>query len=130
MFGDVVQHEAASRFDRAAEPHLDPPGRGVGRDAKLFQKIAKVDLGQRAVEDQAHRALVGMRADQHDRPFKARIGHARHGDQDLAGQVGMVRAARRGAAGPVAVNVGTAHLFSFPSKIGFGGSCCKACAEL
>ena len=62
MFGDIVQDEAPPRFDRAAEPHLDPPGRGIGGDPKLFQQVAEVDFGQGAVQDQAHRAFIGMGA--------------------------------------------------------------------
>ncbi len=82
-----MQHKPAPAFHRAAEMHTDVPPPGRDGDLQMLQEAAETQLFQRFVHDQAHGAIVGMGADQHHAAVEARVGHAGHGDQDLAGKL-------------------------------------------
>ena len=89
-----MQHEAAAGLDRAAFQHLH--GHGVFRqldlirlldDVELHQQFGKVDTARRAVDDDAHGAFGGMRAEIDHRTLEARISHHRHRDQQLTVEI-------------------------------------------
>ena len=80
------------------------PLRRDRRDIKLLQKRLEGRTLQRAVEDDAHRAVLAMSADQDHGLGEMRIGEGRHGDEHLAGQpvglpVGKVEGANPGGIG-------------------------------
>jgi len=63
---------------------VSPPGvTGV----ELLQQIREGDGADQAIDDQAHGAFLVVGADVDHGSCKARIGHARHGDQQLAGEI-------------------------------------------
>ena len=82
-----MQHETAIGLDRPAE--TDPEISDIGPvqlDIDLAEKT-----GQRhaegTVDDDAHRALLAVLADEGQRTRKDRIGKAGHGNQELAGEI-------------------------------------------
>jgi len=54
-------------------------------DLHLRENLAQSVVGQ-AIDHQPHRTVFVVLAQQHHGPRKARIVHARHGDQDVANQ--------------------------------------------
>jgi hypothetical protein len=60
----------------------------VGADVQLLQKIVEGDRADAAVDHQPHRAVGAVGAHVDHRAREARVAHLRHGDQELAGQVG------------------------------------------
>jgi hypothetical protein len=55
-------------------------------DAQLREQVGEAKLGHGLVDDEAHRALVAVRAQIDDRALEARVAHGGHGDQQLAGE--------------------------------------------
>jgi hypothetical protein len=55
-------------------------------DIELFQQVLEARLLERAVDDDAHRALRCMGAHKDHALHEARIGHAGHGNEQLPGQ--------------------------------------------
>ena len=89
-----VQHEAALGLDRPAAHHFHDAGARrqldrVGRrnDVELHQQIGEIDVRRRMIDDDAHGAFGGMRADIDQRAREALVQHRRHGDQHLAVQI-------------------------------------------
>ena len=85
-----VEDEAPARFDRAALQDADrlgalrQPDRFLRRDhLKLDQKLREAHLRRRLIDDDSHRAVLGMGAEIDHGPRKAVVGHARHGDEHL-----------------------------------------------
>ena len=78
-----MQDEAAAGFHRPAEIHHLILDRALGLDFELLQQIDESDLRHRLVDHQPHRPLIAVRAEIDDGAGKARIGHTRHGDQQL-----------------------------------------------
>ena len=85
-----MQHEAALGLDRPAAQHLQALGLARqpdqllgGDDVELDQKVGKPRIGRRLVDDNAHRAILGMGTDIDDAAAEAGIGHAGHRDQAL-----------------------------------------------
>jgi hypothetical protein len=106
-----MQHEAAAGLDRAALQHLH--GLGVFRqldllglldDVELHQQFRKIDGAGGMVDNDAHGAFGGMRADVNHRTRKARVSHHRHGDQQLAVEIAAIRRIVAAAGGLAANN--------------------------
>ena len=89
-----VQHEAAARLDRTAHQHLHPAdllrqtdALRFRHDVELDEEIREVQVGGRPVEDDAHGALGGMRADVDHGTRETVVGHAGHCDEKLAVEI-------------------------------------------
>ena len=54
---------------------------------ELHQQIGKFDIARRLVDDDAHGAFAGMRADIDHAAGKTLVAHRRHGDQHLAVEI-------------------------------------------
>ena len=98
-----VQHEAAPGLHRAALEHLDVAGArrqldALGRrdDFELHQQVGKVDVAGRLVDDDAHGAFGGMRAD---------IDHARAKSARRPSPAWRSASARRDSRAPVGLPV-------------------------
>ena len=93
-----MQHETAAGIDRTALQHLHRLAM-VGHldlvraldDVELHQKLRKVDAPCRMIDDDAHGALGGMRAQVDHRTLEARVAHHGHRDQHLAVEITLVR---------------------------------------
>jgi len=59
----------------------------IADDIKLHQKIAKIDVGGRLVDDDAHRAFGRVRAHIDDAAREPFVAHRRHRDQHLAVEI-------------------------------------------
>ena len=81
-----MQHKSATALDRAAEMHADIAALGRG-DVELIQQFGKAEIGDDLVDDQPHRAVFAMGADQDHCMFKARILQSGHGEQKFSGQI-------------------------------------------
>ena len=86
-----VQHEAALGLDRAAAQHLHALGLARqadqlvgGDDVELDQQIRKARVGRRLVDDDAHRAILGMGADIDDAAAEARCRSCRASRSGIA----------------------------------------------
>ena len=53
---------------------------------ELLEQRAEADAGALVADADADRAILVMDAHRDHRPLEARVGHARHGEQQLAGQ--------------------------------------------
>ena len=83
----VVDDESALALHRPALEHRDPIGVSRGSlDAHVVEDRGELDV-ERPVDDDAHRAVLAVRAHQGHRPVKVRIGEARHRDEELVGQI-------------------------------------------
>jgi hypothetical protein len=78
-----MQDEAAALLDRAARQHADARRLGPVRDVQLSEQVGEGDLAERAVDDEAQRAVLAVRAEVDDRPLEARIAHLGHRDEEL-----------------------------------------------
>ena len=90
-----MEDEAAPRLDRPAM--MDRAvGRFAGIDVELAKQAAKTDPGALVADADTDRALLVMRTHRDHRPLESRVGHARHRQQQFAGEEGgwsiMVRA--------------------------------------
>jgi hypothetical protein len=90
-----VEHETACRLDRAAHEHGHPAeliGQvnplDLGDDFELDQEIGHGHVGGWPIENNAHRPFRRVGANINDRPSKAFIRHAGHGDEKLPVEVG------------------------------------------
>ena len=61
-------------------------------DVELHQQAREIDAAGRMIDDDAHGAFGGMRAHIDHRALETRIAHHRHGDQQLAVEIAIVRA--------------------------------------
>ena len=85
-----MEHEAAPVLDRPAEMHRQIAHLRARLDRQVFEQIVHPQLVGRLVEHEAHGPVGRMGAEKHDRLRKARIAHAGHGDEDLAGQIAII----------------------------------------
>ena len=80
-----VEDEAAARLDRPAV--VD---RAIGRlarvDVELLEQAAEADAGALVADADADRAILVVNAQGDHRALEPRVGHARHRQQQLAGQ--------------------------------------------
>lgn len=85
-----MQDKAAATLDRTSEMNPDIAHLGPATvDLKLFQQIGEPHLWGGLVHDQTHCPFFRVRTHEHNAVGKARIAHARHGDKELAAQVGL-----------------------------------------
>ena len=85
-----MKNETAAHFHRPAEHDPDLVV-GIGHlDLQLLQEAGKGDAVDFAVDDQAHGAVGGMGAQIDHRLGEPGIGHLRHGDEKLTGQVAIL----------------------------------------
>jgi len=93
-----MEDETPPGFHRTAE--MDPDFLDIGSIGivaileypKLCQEIGKADIGGGSVDDDAHRAFLGMGAYINNRPSKAIVRHAGHGDEKMAVKINAVSA--------------------------------------
>ena len=98
----AVQHEAAAGLDRAADVDRHRPGyrsampsSASSADAEALQEVGEGDVRGALVDDEAHRPILGVRAQVDDRARKTRVGHHRHGDEELAIEIAFGGGATR-----------------------------------
>jgi hypothetical protein len=85
-----MEHEAAPGLDRSAV--MDRlVRRFAGLKPKLLQQPAQADPRPLVADADPNCSIVVMNAQRGDASFKAGIGHARHGKQQLSGKKGSVR---------------------------------------
>src|SRR5262249_26136292 len=89
-----MQDKAALGVDRTALEHLHAAGAprkldqlSRGDNLELHQEVGKADVRRRLIDDNAHGALGGMRANIDHTASKPVIAHGRHRDQHLAVQI-------------------------------------------
>ena len=83
MTGRFVHHEAAVGLHRSAEVDGRFPVVGViGVDADLAEYVEQLQVDG-PVDDQPHGALLVVFAQQHHGAREVRVGHGRHGDQEV-----------------------------------------------
>jgi hypothetical protein len=77
------------KYEASFDPYRPTGQHGVLRrlgirvlDLELFEKLAQFE-GGRSIDDDAHRTLVIMFANERDRGSEIRIGHAWHGNEQL-----------------------------------------------
>lgn len=76
-----VQNYAAFGLHRPAKEYRRFGGARLRFYFELLQKVAKLDLREGFIDDNAHRVILVMGTHKDDRPFETRIAHIRHGDQ-------------------------------------------------
>ena len=96
-----MQHEAAVGLHWPARQHLNVFGATRQADAllrrddlQLHEQVGKIAHARRLVDDDAHRAFLGMGAKIDDRSSETLIEHAGHGDQQLAVKEASLAGAR------------------------------------
>jgi len=104
-----VQHEPASRLNRAADvnrhvPNLVRNGRLIVLvdDAETLQQIGKGNMGGALIDDESHGAIFGVRAHVDDRSRKTRVRHHWHCDEELTVEIAI-------AGGAVRIGFGYVH---------------------
>ena len=101
-----MQHKAAIGLHRSAE--IDGlPGEVPTGLARIEGDIHPVEQGRqahvhRSIDDHAKRAFGVVLADVGERPGKIRIGHRRHGDEEVVGEADLVADVFAGHA-PIAI---------------------------
>ncbi len=92
-----MQHEPAAP-SRPAPPTVDLPFEDVVRDpllgiarydAEPLEKVGKVDVIGTVIDDEAHGPIVRVRTHIDDRAGEPSVGHERHGDKELALEIGF-----------------------------------------
>ncbi len=81
-----MQHEAALRLDRAAQMHRHV-GRIAGVDIEVIEQLVQPDARDQLAHAQPQRPLGIMHAHRDYGMGKARIGHARHRQQQPPGEI-------------------------------------------
>ncbi len=84
-----MQDEAPSRLDRAAVVH-GAVWRLARIQLELPQQAAEADAGALVADADPDRAILVMDAERDDRALEPRVGHSRHREQQLAGQIGRL----------------------------------------
>ena len=81
-----MENEALARFDRAAV--MDRLALLLARlDFELMQKLGERHVIHHLVDDDAHRALGAVGAQEHHAAGEARVFHMRHRHQQVAGEI-------------------------------------------
>src|SRR5690606_20074536 len=92
-FGTVIgrmEDKAAAVLDRTAEMHPRLRRSASRIDVELPEEVAYLEIAGGLVDDQPHRAVRRMRAEEDHRAVEPGIAHARHGDQELAVEEGTI----------------------------------------
>ena len=85
-----VQHEAAPGFDRAAIADANVFGGRTCRNIELRQQVREAERPHQPVDDQAHGPIGGVGTHVDDGAGEARVAHAGHRHQELAGDEAVV----------------------------------------
>ena len=80
-----MEDEAAAGLDRAAVVN-DAIGGVAGIDIELAEQASQTNAGAQVTDADADRAIVVMHCHRDDRAVEARVGHAGHCQEQLAGQ--------------------------------------------